>query len=1217
MPRQGSGGTVTPLERDGARPGIRPIPGMRAGWLYREADRMILHSGGRDSVPLPIDTVPKVCGTILHLTDDGETVRIEYLITGKRQRRPRIVTEDELDRGTWASKVGQHRPSSADAKQAFATIMRADACQAEEMPARAHYNEDGDLVMPTADAQVYGYRVTAGTEEQARENWEEIAAWAILDPKSALVLGAVFAGPILDAIEVHAHIVNLVGTGQQGKSTALTTAAALLGDVKPRRQKLLSTWNSSKQGITQGLRGRTFLPVCLDEHSSSGRTVKDSSKEFSQIVAGAIREMGGPEGSVRDLDGFWHSVLVSSSNDRLRFVGQTEDLASRLHEISAPFFPNIWVDADGSRVDSKAGGAEHLSQRIKRLAKASGGWPLEWAVRLGMFRAENLRALKRAQLELSAKHRTGSGGIPDTIVALHMAWVVGALMLEKALGVTGLGAAAEAAAAERVSTAIEEAAEANMPDGEKLWIALDGMRLEASAYPEMEDLAKAANDSFRKVKGFVRGPEWWVLDSVVKQAAIEAGVENVMTALRHLDEAGVHVRGDGRPQRQVPREVERMREAPKRLHLFRTDRADEVFGGVSPGAPSGEFPSAPTPAPTLHPGQVGADSWPLTCGAPSAPSAPTLLELTLVTREDRGEVGADLGAAEAPADGVVTSVRSDATIYPEAVRLSASAPGVSGTWQFLESAAQGRTRAALRIGVLGADGLYLPNRRPVAVPLPGNVDQVPELMAAYGLKTLWVHESAALEMGLPTHEVRRQGPRVDGKIPGRDPNSSVSAQVYTVHPWAEPASGSALTVTGGGLSAWMTLETPDTGKGKERLFLSLPMYDRRADRIDLEGRRQAAGFAAAKSPAELLDAVMLFTEVSRHGRDDDPRLIPFYQSANKTASDYADGDRGTPEGTVSLVIRDKAVPPVLSAAKPLLNMQWTRHPDRLTNAERCSLWLHQYDRNASYLPAFGGALLGLGEPDHHADGCAYDKTKAGYWRVAELPGLGLEDLPPLTIDEAAEGGYWVRTPGMDLLRELYPAWVPSVVEAWVWPNSRRALDPFYKRVAKARARVLEAQAAGRPGAKCAKQMVGKLYQSFWGFLARTKGPLVDHATGGWYAKDPYWRPDWSQMVLDVALANTYRAILKAAANGHKPLSLRVDAVTYASNEVDAVAAAPAWLELSDLNGKWKAEPEKTVPLAAVLPKMADGQMAPDAVREYLRALHKDAEVFGLDDETEE
>jgi len=106
-------------------------------------------------------------------------------------------------------------------------------------------------------------------------------------------------------------------------------------------------------------------------------------------------------------------------------------------------------------------------------------------------------------------------------------------------------------------------------------------------------------------------------------------------------------------------------------------------------------------------------------------------------------------------------------VFPEPVRLTAEDPGVSGVWQHLESTATGRSAGALKIGVLGADGLWLPKRRPVPVPLPGNVDQVPELMRAYGLKTLWVHESAALEMGLPQHEVRRQGPRVDGKVPGR------------------------------------------------------------------------------------------------------------------------------------------------------------------------------------------------------------------------------------------------------------------------------------------------------------------------------------------------------------------------------------------------------------------------------------------------------------------
>ena len=66
---------------------------------------MILHRQNPEDSPLAIGQVPQIVSTISHQTDDGEDIRTEYLAKGKRQRRPRILTEDELDRGTFASKL--------------------------------------------------------------------------------------------------------------------------------------------------------------------------------------------------------------------------------------------------------------------------------------------------------------------------------------------------------------------------------------------------------------------------------------------------------------------------------------------------------------------------------------------------------------------------------------------------------------------------------------------------------------------------------------------------------------------------------------------------------------------------------------------------------------------------------------------------------------------------------------------------------------------------------------------------------------------------------------------------------------------------------------------------------------------------------------------------------------------------------------------------------
>ncbi|WP_037826792.1 hypothetical protein, partial [Streptomyces sp. NRRL S-1896] len=104
------------------------------------------------------------------------------------------------------------------------------------------------------------------------------------------------------------------------------------------------------------------------------------------------------------------------------------------------------------------------------------------------------------------------GGIAATIAELHMAWVVGAHMFAEAIKVPGIGLTAEQEAARRLAAAITQADEANLPDHEKLWQALDSLRIEAASFPEIERLPSAAEEGFRKLRGFTVSEkgEWWV-----------------------------------------------------------------------------------------------------------------------------------------------------------------------------------------------------------------------------------------------------------------------------------------------------------------------------------------------------------------------------------------------------------------------------------------------------------------------------------------------------------------------------------------------------------------------------------------------------------------------------------------------------------------------------------------------------------------------------------
>ncbi|MEU3078517.1 DUF927 domain-containing protein [Streptomyces laurentii] len=1179
---------------------------MKRGWLFQERTRSILFQPTPDDHPILIGYVPEITATIAHVTDDGEYIRTEYLARGRRQKKPRIITEDELDRGTWASKTGNRRPTGNDERHAYARIMREQGDQAPEVPARTHYDDDGTLIFPTAESQTLGYRTLRGTEQAATDAWEEIGLWTLACGKSALVMGAFFAGPVLDYLDVLGHMGNCHGPGQQGKSTVATVACALVGDIKPRRQQILITWNSSKQGITQTLRQRGLLPIGLDEHSSSGRRIKESSREISQMVSGAVRAMGTADGSPRENDGFWHSFALSTSNEPLKFEGQTEDLATRLQEFQAPFFPNLMVTSEGTEADPDDESAEHLSKRLKRLAKDHGGWPLEWAIAKDMYRPKNLEKIRELHLRLCAKHRPAGGGIAATIAELHMAWVVGAHMLAVAIGVPGLGQAAEQEAARRLGKAIEAADEANLSDHEKLWNALDALRIESTAFPELDKLPSAAEEGFRRLRGFTDSEkgQWWVVDPAVREAAASVEIDNLTAALRALDDLGVHLRGLGKhAQRQLPKAI-RGKGLGLRMHCFDVRKAAELFGdpeldeGSEDGSEGGggsDFPSGNHPG--NHPGTTGVvPAGEALTSEGTTGTTGTTLELFSISKEngttpeDSTGNGALDGASATRADAPDARV---APLYPPARLTSPDEAGCDRSWADLVRRAKGRTASALRLGVLGDGRLLLPNHQPVTVPVPTHVDQVPALMRAYGLKTLYLHEEALASMGLPTLGERiALGIAQKRAAEGVGPDEYVrrpGAQTPVAHPWATPAEGGPIAEmrSEAALSAWMTLVLADESGLDRRLSVAVPAWE---DRIKKAGSPRLGGLGGPETPEVLLDTLMVWTLSTAHGNQDYPEVHPYYGSPNKTAEDLAGGTGRT--DVLCDAVRRRLVPPAdpknPSGRIPTMVPQiWEKPLSAFTSAQRAAAWIQEYDKTAAWLPAFSNVRLGVGEPVHLEDGATYDKRFAGYWRIAEIPGtVAIEGLPPLLFKEAVEGGYWVATPSMDLLLELWPDWRPEVLEAWVWTDSKRALEGFYRKVKTSRERIVAAIEAGRPGAKFAKQLNGSMYQSFRGYLARADGPRLDHTTGQPYAKDIYWRPDWASMLLSHATANMYRNLVKfAREEGVTPLYVNVDAAGFASDQADPELAAPAAMQLGSLGGQWTAE--NTAPMADFLPLFAE------------------------------
>ncbi|MFF2115671.1 hypothetical protein, partial [Rhodococcus koreensis] len=161
-------------------------------------------------------------------------------------------------------------------------------------------------------------------------------------------------------------------------------------------------------------------------------------------------------------------------------------------------------------------------------------------------------------------------------------------------------------------------------------------------------------------------------------------------------------------------------------------------------------------------------------------------------------------AVQDTSDDVAASRRHDVTSPVQAPPRPTSPPRVvfpapeervtDRPFASLSARATGRTLSATRFGVLGNGVLHLPNCEPVKVPVPSSVDDVPALVAAYGLKTLWVHQEAMEAMGLPTFEERRElgmaQTRAAKGLAEDQPVKPPGAMNPVAHAWAIPGAGS-------------------------------------------------------------------------------------------------------------------------------------------------------------------------------------------------------------------------------------------------------------------------------------------------------------------------------------------------------------------------------------------------------------------------------------------
>jgi len=222
---------------------------------------------------------------------------------------------------------------------------------------------------------------------------------------------------------------------------------------------------------------------------------------------------------------------------------------------------------------------------------------------------------------------------------------------------------------------------------------------------------------------------------------------------------------------------------------------------------------------------------------------------------------------------------------------------------------------------------------------------------------------------------------------------------------------------------------------------------------------------------------------------------------------------------------------------------WTRQPDA---AEAQLDYVHAYDRNGAYLAACSSVLLGLGRPQLHEQGCAFDERRAGWWLI-DVPAH--EDRRwPSVLDpggRAVGTQQWVTTTTLAYAVKEQD-FTPQVHRAWLWSaeQSSRLLEPWYRVLRDARNVLLESD---DPQAPVVLEMVKQIYK-------RTNGWFAASAARGTPAFQPYFHHA-IRAASKVGMLHTVKQI--GAQSETWPLVVAdTDVLAYASAQRDPVVGWP-------------------------------------------------------------
>ncbi|GAA4659632.1 hypothetical protein GCM10025779_27390 [Arthrobacter cryoconiti] len=439
--------------------------------------------------------------------------------------------------------------------------------------------------------------------------------------------------------------------------------------------------------------------------------------------------------------------------------------------------------------------------------------------------------------------------------------------------------------------------------------------------------------------------------------------------------------------------------------------------------------------------------------------------------------------------------------------------------------------------VLDLDGIHIPGQPVIELDaLPANMGEVADLMGTLNLGTIvrknknragkWNFRSLQGQLYITT-EATMELLGIDELPKDRFDRVTFIKNHTTNHPFVTAAvqDGWSMSKDGKHLEGTTRMWRKDDS-GRRAMITLIPML----------GDDAYPAIADYKKDGKLKGPASADAVATRFQRFATALQYPYTVSASSTGLDLLIESRKDREETLA---PSNPVPPATVPAL-VLDHNWSRP---LSQEEEGHLYVHAYDRGASYLAA-ADTNFGIGEATHLTDNPTFNPKLPGYWKI-EVPETQ-EWLMPSIFNPAGReipGDFWYTTETLALATSDKLGYTIQPKEAYVWENNSRLFSTFVKRIIDART-ALDTPTADD---QAARDILKALY-------VRTFGMIGSHEH---QAGRPCYNPERYDFIKGRAGANIIRRILDIGEKtGRWPVAVYTDTILYTSNEADGAKAWP-------------------------------------------------------------